>query len=493
MPPQPKTVIYMIIDSFHPRALRHCLGQGKLPALSYLIQQGHLDEQCVSVFPTITPVCTSTLTTGAPPAGHGIPGIIWYHRGERRIVDYGANWWSIWKNGLVQTCQDMIFNLNHKHLSWQVRTIYEELEARGLNTAAVNPIIFRANTRYEVHIPLLLKLITLFQVDNGKVYGPQGFCLGRLYQPPGALRQDIKNMRFGAKLGFNDNFSAVVAQWFLRQKPRANLLTIYFPDMDSTAHAKNPDCCEPCLTKIDQKIAAVLDCFPSWSGALEENVFVLVGDHGQSALKRRGKTIKLPRLLKNYSQAKLGENPVEDKDIAICSNERVAYIYIIRHRPGMRKDIVRHLLTEPRIDQIIWREDQWYHVQQPGKNKLSFCKGDKYTDIYGQSWQITGDPKSLDLQLDGNYITYGQYPNALARIADCLDNPHAGDMVITAKPGYLLGGEGAPPFPGAGSHGSLHREDSLVPLIISGTSAKIEKPRLVDVMPFICSLFHPQG
>ncbi|RYD04631.1 hypothetical protein N752_14765 [Desulforamulus aquiferis] len=347
MPLASKGVIYIVIDSFHPRALRHCREKGKLPALSFLIERGHLDESCISIFPTVTPSCTSTLATGDHPAQHGIPGMVWYHRGERRIICYGANWLSILKSGVYQSSMDFFFNLNHKHLGWDVRTIYEDLESQGITTAAANPFIYRGNDEYDAKIPLSIKLTTLFELDKGKIHGPKKLCLGQLHQPPGNLDLVTEDVRYWKNFGINDKVSVAAATWFLQQDERPDLLTIYFPDTDSVAHSENADCCEPCLTNVDKHLSKILDCFDSWEQALEEYVFVLVGDHAQSTLEKGKRAfIKIPEILKQYSQARLGENPVEGKDIAICSNARTAYIYILQHRQGMRKDIMKKLLAE---------------------------------------------------------------------------------------------------------------------------------------------------
>ncbi|CCO07201.1 alkaline phosphatase family protein [Desulforamulus hydrothermalis] len=486
--PTTKGMIYIIIDSFHPRALAQGLQQGKLPALSFLIKNGSLDEGCVSNFPTMTPACTSALATGAPPSRHTVPGIVWYHRGERRIINYNFNWLSLFQRGLQQKVQDLVFNLNHRHLSWEVQTIYEQLEVKGILTAAVNPFFYRANTAYSVRLPFIIKLLTLFELSDMKIFGPQGFCLGQLYQPPGKLRQIIKDIRYWRKFGLNDEFSVRAAAWFLQQKQRPRLLTIYFPDTDKAAHAQNADCCHPCLTKLDQKIAELLNCFPSWQEALNQYTFLVVGDHAQSTLtKGRQALIKIPRRLAMYAQAKPADEYIEEKDIAICSNERMAYIYILRYRPGMRKHMVKCLLEEPQLDQVIWQEAGWYHVATHRGN-LSFRKGGQLKDDYHNRWEVVGDKAALDMTVEGEQIRYGVYPNALERISHCLDNPHAGELVITAKPGYILQGEGNPGRPGKGSHGSLHQEDSLVPLIISGTSQRLDKPRLIDIVPFIKSL-----
>lgn len=491
--PKAQKVIYIIIDSFHPRALEHCHQKGRIPALSFLIERGSL-EHCTSVFPTMTPTCTSTLATGAPPSAHGIPGIVWYHRGERRIIDNNSNWVSILKRGLVQATMDFVYNLNHKQLGWEVSTLYEDLEARGYFTAAANNLIYRGNTVYQAHIPLILKLLTFFELDKLEIYGPKGFCWGQIYQPPGILRQAIKGIEYWRKFGLNDKFAARAAEWFVQQPRKPDLLTVYWPDTDDIAHDSNADCCDPCLTATDKKLARILDCFPSWEEALEQYAFVVVGDHGQSTLiDGKNAYIKLPHLLEKFSQVRIRDDFVQEKDIAICSNERMAYVYILRHRPGMLKNIIDLLLKDPHIDQVIWKEDSNYHVStQDGK--LIFCKGGRLSDDHDNRWELKGDLGVLDISEAGERISFGIYPNALERIAQCLDNPNAGDVVVTAKAGYLLAGEGSLSRHGKGSHGSLLAEDSLVPLIISGTSQKMKKPRLTDVVPFVKSLIlNPVG
>ncbi|HEX3031418.1 MAG TPA: hypothetical protein VHS59_04150, partial [Bacillota bacterium] len=59
----------------------------------------------------------------------------------------------------------------------------------------------------------------------------------------------------------------------------------------------------------------------------------------------------------------------------------------------------------------------------------------------------------------------------------------------TAKPGCEFDGEGVPVHRGKGSHGSLHREDSCVPLLIAGTEQTLKRPRIIDFVPFILNHF----
>src|SRR3712207_7438198 len=57
---------------------------GDAPNFGELLARGHLIPDCVSAFPSVTPVCTSEIATGAAADRHWISGMNWYHRVERR-------------------------------------------------------------------------------------------------------------------------------------------------------------------------------------------------------------------------------------------------------------------------------------------------------------------------------------------------------------------------------------------------------------------------
>jgi hypothetical protein len=63
-------------------------------------------------------------------------------------------------------------------------------------------------------------------------------------------------------------------------------------------------------------------------------------------------------------------------------------------------------------------------------------------------------------------------------------------IVITARPRYELESQYYPTHLGGGSHGSLHKYDSMIPLIVAGSDRPFkEPPRLVDFKEFIIKHF----
>lgn len=71
---------------------------------------------------------------------------------------------------------------------------------------------------------------------------------------------------------------------------------------------------------------------------------------------------------------------------------------------------------------------------------------------------------------------------------------HEGDYLIAnAKPGYEFIGEGSPTHVGGASHGALHKQDTLVSMIITGTDTMPAYNRLVDIKEWILDLVKSRG
>ena len=65
-------------------------------------------------------------------------------------------------------------------------------------------------------------------------------------------------------------------------------------------------------------------------------------------------------------------------------------------------------------------------------------------------------------------VRSGDYPDALARLWSALECHRTGDVLVSAEPGYEFVDWGGHAHVGGGSHGSLHRCDSLGVLLTCG-------------------------
>jgi hypothetical protein len=75
------------------------------------------------------------------------------------------------------------------------------------------------------------------------------------------------------------------------------------------------------------------------------------------------------------------------------------------------------------------------------------------------------------------------YPDGLVRAWAALNNPNAGDVIVSAAPGFEFADLAGRHHAGGGSHGSLRRGDSEVPMLTIGLEAQ---PRsIVEIAPAV--------
>ena len=65
---------------------------------------------------------------------------------------------------------------------------------------------------------------------------------------------------------------------------------------------------------------------------------------------------------------------------------------------------------------------------------------------------------------DGRLLST-EYPDALTRVWSALHCQNAGEILLSAAPGYEFVDWGGADHVGGGSHGSLHRSDSFATLL----------------------------
>ncbi|MHB1569279.1 MAG: alkaline phosphatase family protein, partial [Solirubrobacteraceae bacterium] len=87
----PRKLVLVVIDAMKPAMLERVIAAGRAPALETIVKEGVYVGDCVAAFPSVTPVCAATITTGVGPDRHRIPSMNWYHREEGRYIEYGSS------------------------------------------------------------------------------------------------------------------------------------------------------------------------------------------------------------------------------------------------------------------------------------------------------------------------------------------------------------------------------------------------------------------
>ncbi|MDN4493482.1 alkaline phosphatase family protein [Ureibacillus aquaedulcis] len=478
-----KPVILLTVDSLMSEPLKEAVNDGSAPALSFLIRNGRYIPDMISSYPTMSVAIDSTILTGTYPDQHKIPGLIWFSQQGNRMISYGSGMREIWNNGVKNVARDSIVRLNNDHLSSGVKTIYEELEEAQIPSASINGLIFRGNEPHQLNVPKMLSVVQLLPSEI-KVSGPRIMSLGALsqYNPDNNKHKFIWN-----RLGVNNDFTINELKYLIDHNKLPPFTLAYLPDLDAKVHRKGTEEGSE-IEKLDQSIQELFNLFDSWEEAVEKVTWIVMGDSAQSVIQKdkdKG-LIDLNQTLKDYSFWS-GDN--REGQLAIAINERMAYINLNDETININS-IIEKLKTDKRIGLIAWKDKDINYVINPERETiLSFSKEGQSQDIYNQNWDLDGDLSILDLSLstDG-LLQYDAYPDGLARLYGAL-NSHEGDFVIVdAKPSFEFIEEHSHDHAGGGAHGSLHKIDSTVPLIFTGTNTQPKYNRLVDIKEWIMGI-----
>jgi len=73
----PKKLVLTYVDSLRTDMLERAVAEGRAPTFGTLLERGVLIPDCVSSFPSVTPVASAEMVTGLGAGGHWISGMKW--------------------------------------------------------------------------------------------------------------------------------------------------------------------------------------------------------------------------------------------------------------------------------------------------------------------------------------------------------------------------------------------------------------------------------
>jgi hypothetical protein len=242
------------------------------------------------------------------------------------------------------------------------------------------------------------------------VYGPKRFFYYSIYESD----RTGATVAFGAAFrnrsgGSIDAYAGQVGRWLVT-RDAFDLLVFYLPDYDYASHASGPDTAHLALARADAAIAALVDAAGGRDEFLERYAVVLCSDHGQSRIDQVAR--------------------LEVDGALVTASNRAAMLYGKDPR-----QLAAALDHEPSVDLTLFLD---------GGELVARRAGDE-------------DVTLLDEFLDGR-----------VRAEAALHNPNAGEVLVSAAPGWEFADLGGGSHIGGGSHGSLAAEDSEVPMLTIG-------------------------
>lgn len=462
--PKRKKLVLAVVDGMRPASLHKAVAEGTAPTFARLMREGYETGECISAFPSLTPVATSMIVTGTGPGEHGVPSMNWYNREERRYVDYGISFPAARRSGVITVLKDLVYRINQDHLSADTPTFFESLERAGVRCACTTYMIYRGPHEHKFVGAGVAGALAGVTGMSRPGYGPTDLMYGDIFD---SLGTECRSS-YGVP-GKRDQHTAC-AGIELVLDGQYEFMLLSFPDNDNWSHRFGPDEQHVSIANADSQFQRVIDAAGGYRRFMDEHAVIVVSDHSHSTVHEG---IDLFALLEEHEweilQPRKGKRP-GDADIAVSPAARAANIYVLDpvHRGGKLPLLVEDLRREAKVEQVFWLEDgeAWAAL---GEAEVHFKPGSQYVDRRGGRWDVEGDLVALDLFVDGDEIHSEEYPDALERVWSALHCPGSGDLIVTPELGYEFLDWGGVAHLGGGTHGSLHKADSAAQLIVTGT------------------------
>jgi hypothetical protein len=483
-----KKLVLTYVDSLRTDMLERAIAEERAPTFGALLDRGVLVPDCVSSFPSVTPVACSEIVTGVGSDRHWISGMNWYHRLERRYVEYGSSLDATRSVGVFRALYDLVYNMNLSHLSPEVDTLFERLDDAGARTACTPFLIYRGRHRHQVSLDGLMRRA----VDATRLkfrhhtWGPTELFYGDLYA---SRAVPCKSTSIP---GMRDPYSACCAAELVKED-LFDFLLFSLADNDNFSHRNGPEATVESIARADQCFSSVVEAAGGLDEFLDRYALILVSDHAQTDVERGLPLAEL--LAREWSVLAPSDDRPEPAQLAVSPTGRAAHVYLLpgegeRADPG---EVRRRLAVTEGIDLVCWLEGTEVAVVERAGEQLRFGPGEQVRDLRGASWDLDGDPGVLLATVEDGRLRSEEYPDPLGRVFSALRSPHAGDVVVSLTPGYEAVDWGGVTHAGGGSHGALHRGDSLGPLLFVGcgpaSADEREQWTLRDVAPAVLEHF----
>ena len=427
------------------------MDDGSLPALARLRDEGGLST-VTTVFPSVTGPAYTPFLMGRYPGPVGLPGLRWFDR-QRETARGFAN------------CRSYV-GAEMRHVD------------RDLDVASP----------------------TLFELAGPSIGAMSVICRG--------LR---RRERIGRSVAFvaraaRTHFAGNVGGWLdidrhvgedsarriREQRPRVAFIAL--AGIDKTSHATGHDSSAVHeAMRIVDATAATIRADAEHAGRWSSMHLWITSDHGHSRVTDHD---DLATLFHSWGHGTVSHpwTFLGGRDAAVMvSGNAMAHIYLELDRrerpwwPSLRtrwSSLAHQLLERPSVDLALLPHDERTIEVRHRTRGVASIVCEHNTISYRTE---TGDPlgigahELLDDQRAYEVTINSDYPDALVQIARLAASPRSGEIILSAARDWDFRGR-YEPIRHVSSHGALHREHMLVPLLTNRPVHNAAR-RTVDVMP----------
>ncbi|MGQ0649607.1 MAG: alkaline phosphatase family protein [Gemmatimonadaceae bacterium] len=444
-------VIILVADGARPDTLASAMDRGELPALAQLRAEGGA-HTIVTAWPSVTGVAYTPFLMGRYPGPVGLPGLRWFDR-TRRIGRFLGH--------------------SRSYVGSEMRRVDADLSAEA-------PTMFELTKG---------RLGALTVIQRGLPWRDRlGF--GARFTARAAVTHFRGNVR--GWLSIDRDIGASLARRIRREKPEFVFAAL--TGIDKTSHSEGHDAglVREAMQIVDA-IAAEIRHDAEREGAWQDTHLWVVSDHGHSPVEHHDDLAELfrDRGFRTLSHPWTFGN--SHQLAVMVSGNAMAHVYLDLSRrerpfwPALRdrwREPVEELAARESVDlAILPHSATTAEVRSRSRGTATIEKQHGRYSYRPQS----GDPlgigevgqvcacEALDATADSDY------PDGIVQIANLAGSDRSGEVILSAARCWDFR-ERYEPIPHVSSHGALHREHMLVPLLTSHAPRHVPR-RTVDVMP----------
>lgn len=441
----------IIADGVRPDTLTRSIDGGHLPALAALREEGQLST-VTTAFPSVTGPAYAPFLMGRYPGSIGLPGLRWYDR-SRRIARL---------SGHARSYVGAEMRFVDRDIDRASPTIFE-LAKPSLGALSVIGRGLRRHERIGQSPAFVARAAATH--FRGNVRG--WLAIDRLVGEEAALRLRTQRTRFA--------FIALTG-------------------IDKTSHAEGHEApiVRDAMKIVDDTVAQIRSDAER-DGRWKKMSLWVGSDHGHSPVREHE---DLVALFSEWGYTTLSHpwafNISADIAVMVSGNAMV-HLYLDidqKTRPwwpalgGRWNGVLERLLSRASVDlMILPTSPASCEIRAPGRGSATLAWSESrysYKPVSGDPLGIGSQTSLSDEEAYDVAITC-DYPDALVQIANLVASPRSGDIILSAARDWDYRAR-YEPIPHVSSHGALHREHMLVPLLLNRPAAGIPR-RTVDVMP----------
>lgn len=447
------SVIVLLADGARFDTLAAATASGMFPALSRLREEGGLYE-VTSAFPTVTGPAYTPFLMGRFPCAVGLPGLRWFDRSRSAcsFPDY-----------------------TRSYVGYQLGAVDRDLDAGSSTIFELVPDSAGALCVINRGLPRQRQLKPL--------------------TPWSSLRAARTHFRGDARAWLRVDREVSTAVVARAERGEDRFVFAAFTGIDKMSHATGHRShgVQGAIAIVDDTVAAIRRALER-RGAWPDTRLWIASDHGHSPVQRHE---DLARVIAGFGHRVLAHPFVyrtRPTAAVMVSGNAMAHVYVDlerRSRPfwtGLSeagRELAEQLLRRESVDLLlvpldastcaVWSRSAGRAIVSRTGRRVSYYRDDGDPLGVGQEVRDATAAEAHDA------TRHTDYPDSLVQIATLTAADRVGDIILSAARNWDFRAR-YEPIVHVSSHGALHREHMLVPLLTNAPAARRPR-RTVDVMP----------